>query len=209
MTLSQVSQTGSKTSLTLHRRKTIVDTKTAFETLLLRTGFIEPISIAVDKSTHAVALCRIKDLTAWMGFVKSFLSAVSNESTAIISKQYLLKDGELVFCWRIEVSSKSRKTMLHLLVNTLVYTAVAISESIPKVAQKPATPAKKPTGLRVVSRQVDAKGVLLREEVEMPIPHVRGDFNKTTPPVFSETLGRYVGGGRGASLINNDKRRGS
>lgn len=47
--------------------------------------------------------------------------------------------------------------------------------------------------------ELDADG---KRHVEtlVPLPHVYGDLNTPSKPVYNEALGRYVGGGRGARL---------
>lgn len=61
-----------------------------------------------------------------------------------------------------------------------------------------------PPGLKVklttVENTIDSKGK--RKIVqEMPLPNVYQELNKPTKPEWSETHGRYIGGGRGAKSV--------
>ncbi|TXH09032.1 MAG: hypothetical protein E6R04_09125 [Spirochaetes bacterium] len=135
----------------------------------------------------------------WLKVVNSLLKwADSRGNTDLfIARRYLLKDGSMVFGWYIRLQTKNAKDLK------------TASEEVCQLLSKSKSPVSVPvrkvssstSKLTVVKSTVDEKGNI-NEEFVMPLPHMNGkDMNTPTKPVWNETLGRFVGGQKGAKGI--------
>jgi len=179
------------------------------EDLLASSGMVEPVSVS-KRGRRASCLCRgiTSEVPRWLEFVKQLLIwAEENQKTdcVFIGKQYLLKNGAVAFGWLVEFEFDSAKElkafMTGFLAPTLRFQRKSATQRPAQRAQ-PQQAGKKPNIAKVVSRHVDDKG-RVNEIVEVPLAHVAKDLNIPTKPVWSDTHGRMVGGGRGATSTSS------
>lgn len=135
----------------------------------------------------------------WLKVVNSLLKwAETRAKTDIfIARRYLLKDGAMVFGWYIRLQAKGAKD-LKVASEEVCKILGSSRTSTPAPVKKVGTSSSK---LTVVRSSVDDKGNV-NEEIVMPLPHMNGkDMNTPTKPIWNETLGRFVGGQKGAKGI--------
>ena len=174
------------------------------EMLLANSGMVEPVSIK-KRGRKASCLCRgvPSEVSRWLEFVKQLLLwAEENQQTdsVFVGKQYLLKSGNVAFGWLLEFDFNSAKELKAFMAGFLSPTLRFHKKpGAQRPAQiQPQQAGKKPNIVKVISRHVDDKG-RVNEVVEVPLAHVPKDLNVPTKPVWSETHGRMIGGGRGAT----------
>lgn len=123
-----------------------------------------------------------------------------------VSRRYLLKEGRMVFGWNITLQTKKAADFQSAL--------ISIVTTFPKSTQIPIHMAKKvvhvpqqetsSSSIRLVNKRQDGDTGEIIEEFEMPLPHQTKPMNVPSTPTWSETHGRYVGGGRGARRHSGD-----
>jgi hypothetical protein len=136
----------------------------------------------------------------WLKTVNSLLKWAEAQGRAelFVARRYLLKDGSMVFGWYIRLQSKNVKDLK---TASDEFCSLLKNSKIPTPAPQRARKVDSFSKLTVVESSVDAKGNI-KEEIEMPLPHVRGkDMNVPTKPVWNQALGRFVGGQKGAKGI--------
>jgi len=201
---------------------TLPRTKLELETAILRTGLLQPVQSHIEGRSIWV-LCRQLPGTeaAWIKVVQNLLEVSEvNNINILVCRRYLLKEGNLVFGWYIQISGKKVAEVVkavELLIQEVLEKAKPILESLNKIKpskeshvtlERPPLKAPKredsvlsktgPT-IRVVHRSVDSNTGEVVEIKEMPLPHVYRDLNVPSKPQFDPASGKYIGGGRGAT----------
>lgn len=134
----------------------------------------------------------------WLKVVNSLLkwADARGKTDLFIARRYLLKEGSMVFGWYIRLQTKNAKDLKS--ASDEVCELLTKSKPSTPIVQKRISSSSK---LTVVKSSVDDKGNV-NEEIVMPLPHMNGkDMNTPTKPVWNETLGRFVGGQKGAKGI--------
>ncbi len=116
-----------------------------------------------------------------------------------IARRYLLKDGKMVYGWYLKLTCKSADRLREATESMVevLKTGKPEATEAPVVSQQRPVQKQGQQLMRVLQRSQDEEGNV-HEVTEMRLPHITRDLNVPTKPVWSESLGKFIGGQKGA-----------